>query len=244
MKNYNKIKKDLILYGITLAQVLTLSACAKDVKCDVEGEHAHLYKGKQQLETYIESEKEYIGTFYRQNEYKTLDNQSAELTQFLYQKGLISLKDNLEQVKKIESSQYSYKEYRYEFEYIENVMHTRLDAEGNIETYYMPETRTGHAWTMDGSHENLTGETRIIKYGYKGYKVIETEKGKYKLEESEFYNSVEELLKAGYDYIDPMFYTRLDSKTMKVASYESISKDDSIDEENDYYNGFRRILFR
>ena len=42
------------------------------------------------LETYIESEKEYIGTFYRQNEYKTLDNQRAELTQFLYQldKGL------------------------------------------------------------------------------------------------------------------------------------------------------------
>ena len=57
------------LYALTFFQVLTLSACGREVDCDIEDEHFHYYRTKSGIERLIDGEREYNGEYERSDDY-------------------------------------------------------------------------------------------------------------------------------------------------------------------------------
>jgi len=112
-------KNTFKLVKTTLACILIItsfSACeGKEIECDIDGEHVHLYINEtQDLSRYLQSEKQYIGSYNRTNDYLPIDKELKSITI----NELYRIEDNLKYLEKeIASATPKREEYSYEYTY-------------------------------------------------------------------------------------------------------------------------------
>lgn len=213
----NKIKvRNVVLGTLVVSCIFLFSGCAKEVECNIDGIHAHKYVSEKYFDKYIVSEKEYVGSWDRLDDYILIDKEQEELLKFINKKDLYVIEDNIEEIKGIESSKNDYIEYRYRYTYMQPIPHVRRIGKTTTVSYtYVPRTR--HSWTDNPNHSRLTGQQRIVHHMYQGYKIVLNEKGKYKVVKSEFVESVEDL-PSEYKYVKSDFCKKvyLDNKDLEV----------------------------
>lgn len=211
--------KSLIASGILLTSVSLFSGCAKKVDCDISGLHAHNYVSEDSFSKFVVSEKEYIGDYYRCEEYISVSDDVAELMKFENKKDLLRISNNKEAIQNVVDAHSEYLEYRYSYTYLWPMTTVMSDGKGGTRTHtnYIP--MTGHSWTTDKNHSRLTGETRVLYYMYCGYKIEINEKGKYELIKSDYVSSLDELPN-DYIYVKEKFYKTFIKGTNKEADYE------------------------
>lgn len=215
-----------ILTFMLLSMPATISGCGKTVKCDVKGEHAHLYTNEEGYAKYLEDEHETYKGFNRDDEYIEIKSEEKELYSFLKDKGLLSINDNLEILVDELLVNEDYQEYRYTYIYLMPIPHVHFNGKTSVTTYsYIP--TPGRSWTNDATHGNLTGEERTVHYVYQAYKVIIDEKGNYALEASEYVDDLR-------DIMDEYPYIKLDhSKKVNLYTNEELDYEDGPEEEHE-----------
>lgn len=171
-KKYILVKKSLV--GVLLT--FSLTGCVKNVDCDIQENHIHLYQNKSNgIVRYIEGEKEKIGEFFWTDEY---EKETTKL-QAISKNELCSIKDNLtffnNQVAEIPEP----KRQAYVYDYIYgtyygcgwgyNFWSARYEyGYGLIEGYHY-----GYEWQDIPLDQYTTDEVRDITYKIKLYKVDE-----------------------------------------------------------------------
>ena len=234
--------KSLIASGILLTSVGLFSGCsvtigfAKNVECDIGGLHAHNYVSEDSFSKFIVSEKEYVGDYYRCEEYINVNDNIADLIDYENKKGLLRISSNKKTIENIMEGHNDFLEYRYSYTYYYPMQTLMSDGKGGTITHttYIP--MEGHSWTTDKNHSRLTGETRVLHYMYCGYKIEINEKGKYQLVKSNYVSSLDEL-PDDYIYVKEKFYKTFIKGTDKEADYEDgpeegrgdIFKDDQLE---------------
>lgn len=203
-KKGKKIFKNIIIGGLIITNLLSFSGCAKNVPCDVQGNHAHYYVNDDYIGRYIVSEKSSLSGLNRLDNYIYVNEEEESLLEFINKKDLFKIDDNKNAIDNITDNQTDYKEYRYSYYYLIPIPITHSNGKTTYITYnYIP--MIGHSWTNNPNRGNLTGEERVCHYVYYGYKVIKNDKGVYELEKSEPVDSIAELPE-GYNYIKEKFY--------------------------------------
>lgn len=202
-KNGKKIIKKIIIAGLIISNLFTFSGCAKNVPCDVNGEHAHYYVSDEYLGRYIVSEKSSVSGLNRSDNYISVNKEEAELLEFINKNGLFRIDENQQVISNTIDRQQDFVEYRYRYFYMMSIPVVQKIGKTTYTTYnYIP--MTAYSWTTDTS-KNLTGEERVCHYVYYGYKIIRNEKGTYELVKSAPVDDLSEL-PDGYDYIKEKFY--------------------------------------
>lgn len=222
---------NMVVSGLLVSSIILFSGCAKTVDCSIEGLHAHNFVNENSFNHYIVSEKEYKGNYHRIDDYIMVTEEEKAIIDFENKKGLFRIDQNKDKLNEIISTQNDYIEYRYKYTYMQPVPHIRRIGKVTSVWYsYIP--RTGHSWTTDATHSRLTGEQRVVHYVYYGYKIIEDEKGKLKIEKSERVDSLEEL-PSEYCYIKKDFYKKvhLDNKDLEVDYEDGPEEDKKLSEE-------------
>ena len=199
----SNLKDKLISFGLSLATMLTLSACSDDeIKCNIEDTHIHLYVSDKGYQTYCNSENEYVyidGTkYYKKDSVMYPSFLEEKFYTFLFNKDLISLGDYYYHfiARYPKNEDYTL----YEYEYTDVVYQHWINSNGE------PEVRvdyvTEKAWTKDPYHSGLTGKTKLMSTGYVGYRVYYNEETRsFQCEKSGYYNTIEELYASGYDFV-------------------------------------------
>lgn len=197
--------------GFLVLPIMLFSGCVKTIDCDVEDSHAHLYKSKDSFSMYRLGEKEYSdlsGEYKRCPEYIHVDEREAAIIEFECKNTLFRIQNNLEQINEITEKHKTVKEYRYKYEWTQSYMdHYEIGDQTYSNMVYID--HTDYAWTLDPKHEGLTGESREVCYVYTGYKIVTNEDGKITIEESQPYDSIEELQNDGYTHIRKDFYKKV-----------------------------------
>ena len=202
-KNGKKKIKNIVIAGLIIANLFTFSGCAKNVPCDISGNHAHYYVNDEYFGRYIVSEKSSVSGLNRSDNYIPVSKEDAELLEFINKKGLFRIDENQQAISNTTDSHQDFIEYRYRYLYLMPIPIVHHTGKTTYTTFnYIP--RTGYSWTTDTSR-NLTGEERVCHYVYYGYKVIRNEKGTYELVKSDSVDDLSEL-PDGYDYIKEKFY--------------------------------------
>ncbi len=230
-KGINVFKKAVAL-GLIAVNLITFSACAKTMPCDIEGDHAHYYYNNDELGRYIMSEKSTVSGLERSEEAIPVSVEEMQLLEFMNKKDLFSIEDNKEAIQNITSKQQDYQEYRYSYHYLQPIPIVHSNGKTSYVSYiYVP--RTGYSWTTDQTR-NLTGEERTCHYVYYGYKIEQKENGKYELIKSEAVDDINDL-PSGYKYIKEDFYdvVNLNDRTQEL-DYEDVEGDKEIISEEEY----------
>ena len=229
--NFNYFKLQA-LKGVALSLVLvspfTLNGCSETAECNVDSNHAHMYKNDSGYVRYIEDERLRYDGYDRNNNYISIEGKE-DLYDFLTKKDLMRIDDNLEVIKKAQEKQIEYIEYRYKYTYMQPIPYTK--KVGNISTtqfHYIPVTR--YSWTNDPNHSRLTGETRTCHYTYVAYKVEKNEKGKYVLIPSEHVDDLTTVMDK-YPYIKQNDSTIV-TVNGKKADYEDGKQEDMSEVDN------------
>lgn len=227
-----------IIIGGTIIVVLGTSGIVASSwyePCDIEEEHAHLYIDPDtKIERYIDSElKDYEGLT-RLDDYKVITPNEARELEFLNKYDLFKIEDNKEELlSKEKENQQNPVEYRYKYtETIHWSTPIKIGKTWSVQQHSKEVTR--YSWTTDQS-KNLTGETRNVEYKYYGYKVSQDEYKRYKLEESDLYDSIEEI-PPEYQYVGRAFYTTVDPLTHEELDYGASSVDDEFSMSDDIPN--------
>ena len=212
-----KEAKQFIAGLLGAATVFTTSACAKTVKCDVEGEHSHTYITEDGYEKHAESEKEKLGAFSRTEEYKEISKEDEEKLKKINKEMLIRIDDNIDKLLELESSLYDYRQYQYSETEMESYYEIDGTGTGTIKYRFVTE----YKYTNDKERYGLTGKTRIITHKFIGYKIVQNNKGKLTIVKSEPMNSIEELVNAGFEYIEyGKLYAAYNRDTNKIIKFE------------------------
>ena len=172
-----KINTKKRIYSFVLAESLALSimsGCAKNVKCDIDKPHAHMYVNESNgLKRFIESEKEknFSGDI-RTDDYAYLDDYINKIIDNKFYR----IKDNKEALESVLSTYQDYREvytndYRYGtyigYDYGYNYM------TGDYEYFYGQ--HTGYHWDWDWDPipmDQYTNEkVREVTYTFKFYKM-------------------------------------------------------------------------
>jgi hypothetical protein len=230
-KKGKKLLKNVIISGCVLSSLISFSGCSKKVDCNIENEHAHYYVSEENMGRYIQSERVTVSGLNRLDNYILINEKEEDLIKFINRKDLFRIDQNQHVIDKEIENHQDFTEYRYSFRYTKTV--TRTYRSGG-KTRYRTDvvTRTGYSWTRNPNHENLTGEERQCHYIYYGYKIIQNEKGKYKLEKSIPYDNVYDIPKE-YNYVKREFYEIMDLTKNEVADYENKHEDHHFEE--NYY---------
>ena len=218
--NDGKIKvRNAVICGLTILSMFLFSGCAKNVDCDIEDLHAHIYTNEDALVREVMSEREHIGDFFRTDQYVIVDKEASKLIEFENDEGLFKIEDNISTIEGIASVKEDYTEYRYSYITMVSVPHVVKSGTSTIVTYtHVPVKK--HSWTTDSNHRNLTGEERVVHHMYKGYKIVTNANGDYEVVESELVDDINDL-PSEYKYVKEDFCVKvnLDDKTVEI-SYE------------------------
>ena len=208
----NKKTKQVIAGFLASTTVLTTSACASKIDCNIDKTHSHTYVTEEGYERQIKSELEYVGEFHRKDEYNCLTKEEEIKLRETLGYELLRINDNLDKLLELESSIYDYRQYEYKYT-------TRsVKMIGKLITH---STTTHIDYTNDKEHPGLTGNERTVTHKFIGYKIIQDEIGFFYVVESEPMNSIEELVDAGYEYVKyNRIYASYDSETNEFIEYE------------------------
>lgn len=208
----NKETKQLIAGFLGAATVFTTSACAKVVNCDINGKHSHNYVNAEGYIWKLESEREFIESFYRTDDYRSITEEDNKRLREIYMYDLLRISDNLDKLLQLESSLYDYKQYEYSYTERELFMVGKTAA-SRLVTYY--------DYTNDKETEDLTGNERVVTHKFIGYKFVKNDKGKLEMIKSDPMDTIEELVDAGYKYVRyNKIYASYDTETNKLIQYE------------------------
>ena len=156
MKNLKLYNKRLL--ALSLVLTTTLSGCVKS-NCSIKETHVHKYMNDYGFTTYFNEEEAFHDSFFKTNEYITVNKEELELIEWLDKKDLISVSDgnNKDLLKEIleKINQCDYIEYQYTKRRINNFYY----AGG-----FIPGTKKVKRWSKDQNIENKTGKTREVKY--------------------------------------------------------------------------------
>lgn len=224
-----KILKRAIAIGLIIANLTTFCACAKTVPCDIQEDHAHFYVSQEQdIGRYIMSEKEEIKGLERTENYVEVNEEDAELLQFMNKHDLFKIEDNREAIENIEKNDTDYTEYRYKYIYLQPIPIVHNTGKSTFVTYYyMPVPQ--YSWTTDTTRD-LTGETRTCHYMYYGYKVYQDAHGNYQMEKSELVDDLMEL-PSEYEYVSKDFSRVVNLDNKQELDYEDGKENDVGDAE-------------
>ena len=208
----NKETKQLIAGLLGAATVFTTSACAKVVNCDISEEHSHNYVNNEGYIWELKSEREFVESFYRTDDYRSITEEDNKRLREIYMYDLLRISDNLDKLLQLESSLYDYKQYEYSYTERQLFMVGKTAA-SRLVTYY--------DYTNDKEAEDLTGNERIVTHKFIGYKFIENDKGKLEMIKSDPMDSIEELVDDGYEYVRyKKIYAGYDRETNEFIQYE------------------------
>lgn len=208
----NKETKQLIVGLLGAATVFTTSACAKVVDCDINGKHSHNYINEKGYIWELESEREFVESFYRTDDYRSITEEDNKRLREIYMYDLLRISDNLDKLLQLESSLYDYKQYEYSYTERQLFMVGKTAA-SRLVTYY--------DYTNDKEAEDLTGNERIVTHKFIGYKFIKNDKGKLEMIKSDPMDTIEELVDAGYEYVRyNKIYVSYDRETNEFIWYE------------------------
>lgn len=203
-KSKEKLKiKDMLIAGILVTSVFLFSGCAKNVECHIEEPHAHKYVSEYQLDKYVISEKEHIGSWGRLDDYILIDKKDEKLMDFINDNDLYIIQNNIDEMRQMASEKHDQTEYRYSYK--QTILIPQIRKVGKVTTVtQMPYVVTNYSWTTDANHPNLTGEQREVHHMYRGYKIQKNEKGKYEIIASDLVENIEDLLPE-YPYVSSEF---------------------------------------
>lgn len=208
----NKETKQLIAGLLGAVTVFSTSACAKVVDCDINGKHSHNYVNEEGYIWELESEREFVESFYRTDDYRSITEEDNKRLREIYMYDLLRINDNLDKLLQLESSLYDYKQYEYSYTERQLFMVGKTAA-SRLVTYY--------DYTNDKEAEDLTGNERIVTHKFIGYKFIKNEKGKLEMIKSDPMDTIEELIDNGYEYVRyNKIYASYDRETNKLIQYE------------------------
>lgn len=208
----NKETKQLIVGLLGAATVFSTSACAKVVNCDINEEHSHNYINEEGYIWELESEREFVESFYRTDDYRSIAEEDNKRLREIYMYDLLRISDNLDKLLQLESSLYDYKQYEYSYTERQLFMVGKTAA-SRLVTYY--------DYTNDKEAEDLTGNERIVTHKFIGYKFIKNDKGKLEMIKSDPMDTIEELVDAGYEYVRyNKIYVSYDRETNEFIGYE------------------------
>lgn len=207
-----KETKQIIAGVLGAATVFTTSACAKKVDCNIDGMHSHTYVNDEGYAWEVKSEREFIGDFYRTDDYKNVTNEDNDRLRMIYFYDLIRIDDNLDKLLELESSLYDYEQYEYSYTERQLFMVGKT-ASSRLVTYY--------DYTNNEDADNLTGNERTVTHKFIGYKLIHDEKGRLDMIKSEPMDTIQKLLDAGYEYVKyDRLYAGYDRETNDFIKYE------------------------
>ena len=210
-KSDAKIKvRNAIICGFTILSMFLFSGCAKNVDCNVEDMHAHIYANESGIVREVMSEREHIGDFFRTDEYVVVDKEMSDLIEFENDEGLYKIADNIDVIEGITSVKEDYTEYRYSYITMLSIPHVVRAGNSTIVTYtHVPVKK--YSWTTDANHSRLTGEERIVHHMYKGYKIVTDGLGNYEIVESELVDDLKDL-PSDFNYVKEDFCVNVDLK--------------------------------
>lgn len=207
-----KETKQIIAGVLGAATVFTTSACAKKVDCNIDETHSHTYVNEEGYVWEVKSEREFIGNFYRTDDYKNVTKEDDDRLRMIYFYDLIRIDDNLDKLLELELSLYDYKQYEYSYTERQLFMVGKTAA-SRLVTYY--------DYTNDKDAENLTGNERTVTHKFIGYKLVSDEKGRLDMVKSEPMDTIEALLEEGYEYVKcDRLYASYDRDTNEFIKYE------------------------
>ena len=161
-----------LIAGVALATMIT--GCAKDVECNIEEDHVHLYKDPDlDLSKYVESEKDHIGRFLRTDEYLDM----TEELSLVSKKGLYLISDNKEYFYKAIDDRKENTREAYVYDYIYGSYYGYSygynSSSGKYEYFYGRHTgyHYGYEWQEISKDIYTSDEVRDITYTIKVYKI-------------------------------------------------------------------------
>ena len=158
---------------LALSSIIAFSACAKEVDCDIDLEHVHLYlNDDEDLSRYIESEKEYVGNFYKTDTYYS----TSDTFQIISDNNLYIISDNIDYLTE-KMGNYHLEREAYVYDYIYGSYYGYeygYDYSTNSYTYGYG-LKTGYHWDYEWQNIDLDEYTddkvRDITYQFKFYKI-------------------------------------------------------------------------
>jgi len=214
-KQNKKSIKTSLLEGITSVKIF--SGFAKNVQCNITGMHAHKYIKEDSFVKFIVSEREFIGEYYRTDEYININDAVGEIIDFENKNDLIRISINKSNIQNIIENRHNCIEYEYSVDDIS------MSVNGDSVSYT---PMTSYYWTTDENHPDLTGKIREVYYMYYGYKLERKRNGKLGLVKSDLFLSLDELSEE-YIYIKQKFYKKFDkitNKEIQIPDYEFKNK--------------------
>ena len=207
----DNIKKKAVLAGLVIANMLTVSGCAKNMLCNISENHAHYYVDDEGFARYIPGkktdnyyvEKSSVAGLNRTEDYVYVNEETAEILKFINKEGLFSIDANQQAISNIVDNQQDFIEYEYNYFYYRyEPVYIYSNGTPKI-AYYRAVPVYATSWTTD-TNGDLTGNERVCHYVYYGYKIIKNEKGKYEAVKS---NPVDDLyeLPGEYKYVKKEF---------------------------------------
>jgi len=156
-----------------LTLIVCLSGCAKEVECDINGNHVHLYTNQDmKLSRYINSEKEYVGNLFRTENYLPMTEDLESITE----NKLYNIKDNTEYLEEVISSYHPERQaYIYDYIYGNYYGYDYGYNFSNNKYEYFYGNHTGYHWDYEWQNISLNEYTddkvRDITYQYRFYKL-------------------------------------------------------------------------
>ena len=228
-KTGQEIRRVLASLGIFI-NILSLAGCGKTIDCEIEGNHAHLYRSSQGIERYIPGEYDSIGSsngriYYKTDDYVEINDDNKAFYDYILKRKLISISDNERLLCEISDSLRDYYEFEYYYYTTEYTTHHYIDGDGNPQSYKTSETVRKTDWTTDMNHSNLTGNKEIMTHVFYGYKIVHNG-SEYKLIKSGPVDDIRLLIEMGYDYIDSNIYysKNRDSYLKAIGLYGTIDE--------------------
>lgn len=196
-KELGKKMKNIIISGLVISSVFSLTGCSKTNNCDIQETHVHKFVDIDERFIVYASDRTNGSSYFQHDilfeqtdEYILVTNEEKDLYEYAAYQGLIKIDDNEEAISDCFLS-FDLKPF-YEYEYCD----TQSTMIGTL-----PSTTTVYSWTRDSEHSNLTGKIRIAYPVYYGYNIVKNEDNEYELIKSNPYISYDELISDGYEYI-------------------------------------------
>lgn len=221
--NVKKIAAVVAAGSVLVVGGLLFSKYTKTSDCEVKDFHLHKYQNGEMIR-YIADENLYKNGYTWTDEIKYVDENDIDLYDFEAKNKLIKIDDNIDYLTEQMENNNDFMQYEYKYIHLQPIPHV---VNGVTTFTYIPFTRYG--WTADINHSNLTGEKRLCRYLYRGYKIEKDENGKYTLIESPDTDNLIEI-KDEYPYIKENYYRIVNSN-----NYQEIDFEEETDEQ-DYRN--------